>query len=746
MQETHSEKNIETIWENEWGGKAIFSHGTSAARGIAVFMSKTNYQQVKNIYTDTAGRLIIFDFQADDKEITFVAIYAPNEDSPVFFKSILELLENRQEHKIIIGDFNLTLDVELDRLNTYCNNNKAKEEVENIMDKYFLMDIWRTRNEEKKEFSWRKKNSNPTKASRIDLALVSKGLDQMVEMTQYLSSIMTDHRALYLCVITTPFERGTGYWKMNTQLLHKQEYVDMMRAEIEKPIEATHQKNPSRKWEKLKTRIKQATVAFSRRNAAEDKLVISQLSEKVNEYESNLPLNREEDEMLERTKTELEEKTLERIRGVMFRSKAKWYEEGEKNSKYFFSLEKAKYNAKTCYKLISTDGTEVSNPKEILKTQKEFYENLYDIDQDVNFNMNNTSGVYVPDNIKQQQEKQITIQDLQQAIKSMAKEKTPGEDGIPVDFYKVFWINIKEVFMEMVLHVYQQDKLHPSARKGILNLIPKPNKDSRLIKNLRPITLLNTDYKIIEKAIANKMIPALEHIINPDQRGFMKDRRISVNIRKMLDIIHQAEKQDLEAVVLSLDFVKCFDKCSFSILHGSLDFFQFGKIIKEWTHILYRDFSVKVQNNGHFSSQISIKKGVHQGGCCSSVYFLVIAEILAIALRENKDIEGININTIRNLLNQFADDMDIFSMCTEKSLKAIMQQLQNFRQQSGFTVSYDKTTIYRIGSLRHSNARLYNIDELTWSCQDITVLGVTIAHEDILAKNYEQIVEKPKQS
>ena len=67
-----------------------------------------------------------------------------------------------------------------------------------------------------------------------------------------------------------------------------------------------------------------------------------------------------------------------------------------------------------------------------------------------------------------------------------------------------------------------------TARSGILNLIPKANKDTRLVKNLRPITLLNTDYKIIEKAIANKMIPALETIISKDQRGFMKDRRISV--------------------------------------------------------------------------------------------------------------------------------------------------------------------------------------------------------------------------
>ena len=387
----------------------------------------------------------------------------------------------------------------------------------------------------------------------------------------------------------------------------------------------------------------------------------------------------------------------------------------------------------------------MTNPCQILQAQKEFYGELYDEDSNVEFTMINKYDIKVPEDIRLQQEQQITIQDLQEAIKTMKNNKTPGEDGIPADFYKVFWNQLKTPFMQMVLDCYQQEELHSTARSGILNLIPKPKKDARYIKNLRPITLLNTDYKIIEKVIANKMSPALKHIIHQDQRGFMKDRRISVNIRKMLDIIHQAEKEDLESVVLSLDFVKCFDKCSFSILHGSLDFFGFGKIIQEWTQILYKDFTVKIQNNGHFSAKINIKKGVHQGGCCSSIYFLVIAEILALSLRNNEDIDGITIKDIRNLLNQFADDMDIFSICNEKSLKALHSELQGFHSQSGFTVSYEKTTMYRIGSLRHPCAEMYSMNQFVWSNQDINVLGVTITHDNLVYKNYDTLCEKTKQ-
>ena len=81
--------------------------------------------------------------------------------------------------------------------------------------------------------------------------------------------------------------------------------------------------------------------------------------------------------------------------------------------------------------------------------------------------------------------------------------------------------------------------------------------------------------------------------------------------------------------------------------------------------------------------------------------------------------------------------MDIFSMSNEKSIKAIYEELDRFRLQSGFTVSYEKTTLYRIGSLRHSNAALYDMNQYVWSNEDITVLGIKIAHEEIVEKTME---------
>ena len=339
---------------------------------MAVFVKKELYSLISNVYRDLEGRVIIFDIIENDVKISIAVIYAPNQDNPEFFRDIRDILKTRSEHKVIVGDFNLTLDVDLDRENTYCNNENARKSVEDMMEEFSLSDVWRIQHGDKREFSWRKKKSRPLKASRIDFSLVSAGIDQKVELTQYLTSVFTDHRAFYMCIITQPFERGTGYWKLNNTLLRNKEFIETINGEIARTLLSTVLTPPIQRWEFLKERIRKSSIRFSRMQGSQDKLILSQLSEKVDDYESRMPLTEEDDEILENTKAELEEKMLERIKGIMFRSKVKWYEEGERNSKYFFSLEKSRYNAKTCYKLIKDDGQEIIDPDMILEEQARF--------------------------------------------------------------------------------------------------------------------------------------------------------------------------------------------------------------------------------------------------------------------------------------------------------------------------------------------------------------------------------------
>ena len=161
----------------------------------------------------------------------------------------------------------------------------------------------------------------------------------MIKNTMFLPGIMTDHRACQLTAEMSANERGVGFWKFNNSLLEDSDFIDSMIKEIQLPVNCTYGMNNSSRWEKIKSRIKKYMQNYARRKAGLNKEIISNLSEKVQDFESRLPLTLSEMQILEQTKKDLDEKLSERAKGLMFRSKANWYEYGEKGTKYFLNLE-----------------------------------------------------------------------------------------------------------------------------------------------------------------------------------------------------------------------------------------------------------------------------------------------------------------------------------------------------------------------------------------------------------------------
>ena len=136
----------------------------------------------------------------------------------------------------------------------------------------------------------------------------------------------------------------------------------------------------------------------------------------------------------------------------------------------------------------------------------------------------------------------------------MEPEKTPGSDGIPAEFYKVFWNDISEHLVTSINHAYQKKQFLVTQRRGIIKLIPKKDAEPYLIKNWRPITLLNCDYKIAAKALANRLKKVLPILMNSDQTGFMKGRFIGENIRLIDGVINFAEAENIPGLLLFFRF------------------------------------------------------------------------------------------------------------------------------------------------------------------------------------------------
>ena len=705
---------------------------------------KGYYVNLTKIKQGLQGRFIAAKVTTDNSfSFCICNIYAPNDDNPSFFDALDQNLADFNEHKLIVGDFNLVMNQKLDRYRTNgTSTSRAVSQLKKIMETSHMVDVWRIRNEDRMEFSW-KRNNPRLQASRIDLAIATRGLDQFITNCFYFHGVMSDHRPLYINLEGKNNERGPGYWKFNASHLHSKQFLEDLKINLEKDIRATESMQPVKRWTHIKARLIKTLQSLSRSRTSEDKFIMGELVEHLSEMDTRLPLNQRDQEIYNRTEIELDEMAKKRAEKLIFRSQARWYELGERSTKYFYNLEKCKFNAKTCHKLLINNTQEIDDPKTILQHQQQYYQQLYAKDEQVHFDLVNASGIGLTEEMANELNRPFSDKEIAQAVLAMSNGKSPGPDGLPIEVYKVCWPQLNRILIKAIDKCCEHSQLYSDAKRGILNLIPKANKDTRILANLRPITLLNSDYKIIEKTVARRMDRVLPSIIHHDQKGFMANRRISSNIRKLFDLITLCEKEKIPAFTLSLDFKKCFDYISFDVIIGSLSYFRFPKYMIDCIRMLYDDFNVKVQNNGFLSEDISIQRSVHQGGCCSSHIFLCCAELMAIELRKNRDIKGINIAEIIYLLNQFADDTDVTSLHDQKSLDAITSELELFRLQSGFTISYDKTKILRMGSMARSDAMLYTQSPIAWTNDSINVLGINVSTSaDVIMKNYDSSVQK----
>lgn len=115
----------------------------------------------------------------------------------------------------------------------------------------------------------------------------------------------------------------------------------------------------------------------------------------------------------------------------------------------------------------------------------------------------------------------ITAEECLAAHKTFQHNKTPGTDGLSAEFYLRFWNDISRPLIDSLNYSAFVGEFSISQRKGIISLIPKKDKDPFLLKNWRPTTLLNVDYKLATKCIARRLRKVLPHLIKRDQTGYI---------------------------------------------------------------------------------------------------------------------------------------------------------------------------------------------------------------------------------
>ena len=167
----------------------------------------------------------------------------------------------------------------------------------------------------------------------------------------------------------------------------------------------------------------------------------------------------------------------------------------------------------------------------------------------------------------------------------MESGKSPGTDGHPAEFCKVFCKDVSPFLISSPNRSYQNENLAITQRRGIISLVQKKDKALNELKNWRLITLFNCNYKIASQAIASRLKFVLSDLIDHDQTGFQKGRAIGENICLINDVTSYTHLKDLPGLLLFIDFEKAFDTIEWTFLQKTLEHFGFGSSLINWINL-----------------------------------------------------------------------------------------------------------------------------------------------------------------
>ena len=311
----------------------------------------------------------------------------------------------------------------------------------------------------------------------------------------------------------------------------------------------------------------------------------------------------------------------------------------------------------------------------------------------------------------------------------MKLNKSPGLDGLNVEFYRKFWDDIKTLIVSVFNFCYVKGELTNSQKIGGISLIYKKN-DPLSLDNYRPITLLNYDAKLLAYVLAQRLKTVLPKIIHTDQKGYIKNRYIGFNVRQIQDVIDYSEKFNVDGAILFLDFTKAFDSLEWTFMIQTLKKFGFRESFIKWVEIMYTDIKGCILNNGWVSSPFKVYRGIKQGCPCSSLLFVLAVEIMAIKLRDNKNFKGLEIKLDGKNCNikicQMADDTTLF-LRSCKDITLAINLIETFGSLSGLKLNRNKTEGFWLGRLKHSRDKFENIN---WRRDPIKSLGIYFGYHN----------------
>lgn len=456
---------------------------------------------------------------------------------------------------------------------------------------------------------------------------------------------------------------------------------------------------------------------------------------------------------------ELQEKWsfLRDIEECFFRQKSRinWLTEGDLNTTYFFRIcqTRASYNAIRSFILLS--GVIITDPMEMSAHAVNHFKSIPGLLPQACHTLHSSIGWFqsltdfrCPSSLTQRMTAIPQSEDIRKLFFKLNANKAPGPDGLTSGFFKASWDIIGEEVTASITHFFTSSFLPASANSTILALVPKFPGASR-ITEFRPISLLNTIYKVISRLLVSRLKPTLVDFIVPNQTAFVKDCLLVENTTLAAELVNGYHKnKGAKRITVKVDISKAFDTLSWDFLLSCLRAMGIPEILLNWLRVCICTPSYMVGYNGCVNGFFKGKRGLHQGDPLSPYLFCIAMNCLSLMLNKEASSGSFSYHyqCAKTKLTHlcFADDLLIFLDGSISSLQTVLRILKEFELRSGLAVSMQKSCFFSSGLSTQEIETIQASTGMPSGTLPIRYLGVPLCTKKLTLQNCEPLIAQVK--